>query len=72
MVISSVYSAAALLLLGSYSVLGFEYNGAKKSIKSSGFSAASTNLTEAKADDYCLIFEDHFDSFNLKNWQVKN
>ncbi|CAO3620269.1 unnamed protein product [Mucor hiemalis] len=69
MVISSIYSAAALILLGSYSAFGFEHKTSKKSIKSSSFSAASTNSSETNTDDYCLIFEDHFDTFNLKNWQ---
>lgn len=68
MVKNSLYSAAALILLSVYSVHGFE----PLDIQSTGVTSA--NITAAqfkKADDYCLVFEDHFDTFNLKNWQVR-
>lgn len=66
--VSSIYSAVALALLGSYSVLGFEYKGSHQ-IKAAAFEKSTAS---ARADDYCLIFEDHFNTFDLKNWQVHN
>lgn len=58
----SLYSITALALLSLYTVNGFELS-----------SDQSGNITAAAlhSDDYCLVFEDHFDTFNLKNWQVK-
>ncbi|KAI8078495.1 concanavalin A-like lectin/glucanase domain-containing protein [Thamnidium elegans] len=57
---TGLYSITALTLLSLYTVNGFELS-----------SDQSGNITAAAlhSDDYCLVFEDHFDSFNLKNWQ---
>ena len=63
--IKSIY--AALLLGGLSVVLGFEYKAAHN-IKSSAMK--SDSFSASSSDDYCLVFEDHFNTFNLKNWQV--
>jgi len=54
---------------------GFEYRF-DDTLRSSAASSSADykpNLTVAQAlgsdDNYCLVFEDHFNTFDLKNWQ---
>jgi hypothetical protein len=66
-----IYSAILLTTaLFSSVVFGFEYRPENKAQKpdQSGITAQSI----VSGQEYCLIFEDHFDTFNLKNWQVIN
>jgi hypothetical protein len=73
MVKSIIYSA--IVLASTSLVFGFEYkehhhhhHGHQKiDIKASALEPSSA---EARNDDYCLVFEDHFNTFNFKNWQV--
>lgn len=58
----SLYSITALALLGFSTVNAFEL---RKDAPSGNITAAAFN-----DDDYCLVFEDHFDTLNFKNWQV--
>lgn len=67
---NTLYSATCILL-GAYAIHGFEFKD-PLNIHSAGVS--SENITAAefkKPDHYCLVFEDHFDTLNFKNWQVK-
>jgi hypothetical protein len=73
-------AAAAIIFSSSYqSVLGFEYRAPVSQQKHDINRISNTynnnaDINEIAAtvitrDDYCLVFEDHFDKFDLKNWQ---
>lgn len=72
---------AHIVFLTSASVFGFELNKAAHLIKKPNVQlrtpihAASSNMTSATQknaieSNYCVVFEDHFDTLNFKNWQV--
>ncbi|CEI90635.1 hypothetical protein RMCBS344292_04953 [Rhizopus microsporus] len=74
-------SLAHIVFLTSASVFGFELNKAAHLIKKPNVQlrtpihATSSNMTSTTQkneieSDSCVIFEDHFDTLNFKNWQV--
>jgi hypothetical protein len=63
-----IYSATLLTTaLFSATAFGFEYRAETKPKQKNDFSAQAIG----SGQEYCLVFEDHFDTFDLKNWQVK-
>lgn len=77
----SLFSEANMFIHSSYciliaalatSVYGFEYRF-DDTLRSSTAADGKPNLTAAQVlgsdDNYCLVFEDHFNTFDLKNWQ---
>lgn len=64
-----IYSAILFTTaLFSTAVFGFEYRAENKNerLNHKDYTAQAIGSDQ----DYCLVFEDHFDTFNLKNWQV--
>jgi hypothetical protein len=73
LVIRSIFTTVTFIA----TVYGFEYRPPTHDFKrfSTGNITAATATSSANSqlknnEDYCLVFEDHFNTFDLKNWQV--
>lgn len=53
-------------------VIGFEYKDFEQ-LKAVSFKSSKSKTLKAaqNGSKYCLVFEDQFNTFNLKTWQVK-
>lgn len=71
-----IHSSYCILIAAlATSAYGFEYrfDDTLRSSPASPAADGKPNLTAAQVlgsdDNYCLVFEDHFNTFDLKNWQ---
>lgn len=44
-------------------------NGDTNTFSPNDAANAAKSASSINTEDYCLVFEDHFDKFDLKNWQ---